>query len=249
MKFEEVCKSNHILSLSVICDGNLIFGLVKPERQLDGINQVAVLIHNDCIYLCQEVLGLAFEYRPDFPSSIKEIAVFVDLAPRFQLMAEKILKRQIHVVIDNLNEAIDGADGFQNTHQAKQYESATFSIERVVFTLEKLCMIWGSLMLPLTYKRSMCLVLEAVFSRIVKDILLLDDIAAEETLQLQRLIQLMMENLSSLLVSLDSIDERRKLQEGRTHTPSIDAKIPSLKKIQKLAGKPETFSHFLPNLF
>ncbi|KAL6988903.1 hypothetical protein U1Q18_014654 [Sarracenia purpurea var. burkii] len=34
---------------------------VKQEKQLDGINQVAVLIHNDCLYLSQEILGLAFE--------------------------------------------------------------------------------------------------------------------------------------------------------------------------------------------
>ncbi|GFY97579.1 centromere/kinetochore protein, putative [Actinidia rufa] len=61
---------------------------VKQERQLDGINQVAVLIHNDCLYLSQEILGLAFE-------------------------------------------AIDGADGFQNTHQMKQYESAKFSNDQV----------------------------------------------------------------------------------------------------------------------
>ncbi|KAI8007493.1 hypothetical protein LOK49_LG07G02652 [Camellia lanceoleosa] len=174
---------------------------VKQERQLAGINQVAVLIHNDCLYLSQEILGLAFEYRLDFPSSIKELAVFVDLAPRFQLMAEEILQRQIKLVIYNLKEAIDGADGFQNTHQKQQFESAKFSIDQVVFILEKVHIIWEPLLLPSTYKRSMCMVLESVFLRMTKDILLLDDIAAEETLQLQRLIHLMLESLSSLLNS------------------------------------------------
>lgn len=38
-------------------------------------------------------------------------------------------------------------------------------------------------MLPSTYKRSMCTVLESVFCRMTKDILLLDDMAAEETIQ------------------------------------------------------------------
>ncbi|PSS05955.1 Centromere/kinetochore protein like [Actinidia chinensis var. chinensis] len=137
--------------------------LLSLSRQLDGINQVAVLIHNDCLYLSQEILGLAFEYRLDFPSSIKEFAVFVDLAPRFQRMEEEILHRQIQVVIYNLKEAIDGADGFQNTHQMKQYESAKLSIDQVVFILEKVHIIWEPLLLPLTYKRSMCVVLESVF--------------------------------------------------------------------------------------
>ncbi|XP_031262217.1 centromere/kinetochore protein zw10 homolog isoform X2 [Pistacia vera] len=207
--------------------------LVKLERQLDGINQVAALIHNDCLYLSQEILGLAFEYQSDFPSSIKEHAVFVDMAPRFHLMAEEILQRQIQLVIFNLREAIDGADGFQNTHHMQQYESAKFSIDQVVFILEKVHIIWEPLLLPLTFKRSMCTVLESVFSRITRDILLIDDMAAEETLRLQRLIHLMLENLSSLLESITAVKQKGKAEEESARP--LDDFIPSLRKIRKLA--------------
>ncbi|XP_022758980.1 centromere/kinetochore protein zw10 homolog isoform X2 [Durio zibethinus] len=213
--------------------GNLYFWLVKLERQLDGINQVATLMHNDCLDLSQEILGLAFEYRTDFPDSIKEYAVFADMAPRFHLMAEEILHRQIQIVVYNLREAIDGADGFQNTHQMQQYESAKFSIDQVVFVLEKVHIIWEPLLLPSTYKRSMCMVLESVFARITKDILLLDDLAAEETLQLQRLIHLMMDNLSSLLKSLIVVNSKGKSEEDSRRP--VDDLIPSLRKIRKLA--------------
>ncbi|KAL3337663.1 hypothetical protein AABB24_030004 [Solanum stoloniferum] len=77
---------------------------VKFERQLDSINHSAVLIHNDCHYLSQEILGLAFEYRSDFPASMKELVVFADLAPRFQMLAEEVLQRQIKLVIYNLKQ-------------------------------------------------------------------------------------------------------------------------------------------------
>ncbi|XP_062107314.1 centromere/kinetochore protein zw10 homolog isoform X2 [Humulus lupulus] len=206
---------------------------VKLERQLEGINQVAVLMHNDCLYLSQEILGLAYEYRPDFPSSIKEHAVFVDLAPRFHVMAEQILQRQIQLVIYNLKEAIDGADGFQNTHLKHAYESAKFSIDQVIFILEKVHIIWEPLLMPSTYRRSMSMVLESVFSRITRDILLIDDMAAEETLQLQRLIHLMLENLSSLLESLANVHQTENLQESMTQT--LDDLIPSLRKMHRLA--------------
>lgn len=205
---------------------------VKLERQLDGINQVAVLMYNDCLYLSQEILGLAFEYRSDFPSSIKEHAMFVDMAPRFHLMAEEILQRQIKLVIHNLREALDGADGFQNTHQMQQFQSAKFSIDQVVFILEKVRMIWEPLLLASTYKRSMCMVLESVFSRVAKDILLLDDMAADETLELQRLIHVMLESLISLLDGLAAL-QVVKSQEGITCT--LDDLVPSLRKIRKLA--------------
>ncbi|KAG5582492.1 hypothetical protein H5410_053119 [Solanum commersonii] len=206
---------------------------VKFERQLDSINHSAVLIHNDCHYLSQEILGLAFEYRSDFPASMKELVVFADLAPRFQMLAEEIFQRQIKLVIYNLKQAIDGADGFQNTHQMKQYESAKLSIDQVIFILEKVYIIWHRLLLPSAYKRSMSMVLEEVFSRIANDILLLDDIAAEETLQLQRLIHLLFENLSSFLDSVLAINQTGKLQESPAQ--SRDDLMPSLRKLHKLA--------------
>lgn len=236
---KDVCLSSPRVGLEfyhAARDALLLYEVVIPAklgRQLDSINQAAVLIHNDCLYLSREILGLAFEYRSDFPSSVKELVVFVDLAPRFQLMAEDILHRQIQLVIHNLKEAVDGADGFQNTHQKKEFESAKFSIDQVVFILEKVHIIWEPLLLPLTYKRCMSMVLEAVFSRITKDILLLDDMAAEETLQLQRLIHLLLESLSSLLESLNAITDTRKLPEGSVQ--SIDELVPSLHKIRKLA--------------
>ncbi|CAI9772567.1 unnamed protein product [Fraxinus pennsylvanica] len=206
---------------------------VKLERQLDSINQAAVLIHNDCLYLSEEILGLAFEFRPYFPSFVKDLAVFIDLAPRFQLMAEEVLQRQIQLVIYNLKEAIDGADGFQNTHQIKQFESAKFSIEQVAFIIEKVRIIWEPLLLSYIYEKSMSMVLEAVFSRIAKDILLLDDMAAAETLQLQTLIHLLFEHLSSLVESLFIVGGRGKPQEAQRDT--LANFIPSLRKLRKLA--------------
>ncbi|KAK6919292.1 RZZ complex, subunit Zw10, partial [Dillenia turbinata] len=206
---------------------------VKAEKHLSVVNQVPVLVHNDMLYLSQEILGLPFEYRPDFPSFVKEHAVFIDLAPRLQLLAEEILQRQIQLICLNLKEAIDGADGFQNTHQMQQYESAKFSIDQVVFSLEKVRIIWEPLLPPSTYKRSMCMVLETVFSRAAKDILFLDDIAAEETLQLQRLIHLMLESLSPVFVSLSASNQKSLGEEGPVH--SLDELIPSLRKIRKLA--------------
>lgn len=58
-------------------------------------------------------------------------------------------------------------------------------LDQVVFILEKVHIIWEPLLLPSTYRKSMCTVLESVFSRITRDILLLDDMAAEETLQVE----------------------------------------------------------------
>lgn len=54
---------------------------------------------------------------------------------------------------------------------------------QVVFILEKVHILWEPLILVSTYKKTMCTILDSVFCRITKDMLLLDDMAAEETLQ------------------------------------------------------------------
>ncbi|KAK9151522.1 hypothetical protein Syun_009831 [Stephania yunnanensis] len=208
---------------------------IKLEKQLSSVNQVAILVHNDCLFLSKEILGLAFEFLSAFPSSMKEHAVFVDMAPRFHQMAKEILQKQIQLVFHNLKEAIDGANGFQNTHQMQQYESAKFSIDQIVFILEKVHIIWEPLLLPSTYRKSMCAVLDFVFSKMTEDILLLDDMAAEETLQLQRLIQMTLDSLSSLFESLLSIKKKEEAQID-AHV-QLDIFIPSLSKFRNLSDE------------
>ncbi|CAN6213068.1 unnamed protein product [Urochloa humidicola] len=216
----------------------LLFKAIVPvqlEKQLDSVTQLAAIVHNDFYYLSQEILGLAFQYRADFPIDLQKQVVFVDLAPIFSQMADDVLRRQIQVAIDTISEAIDGADGFQNTHQPQQYESAKFSIEQAVFILEKIRIMWESILPKSTYRKSMCCVLGSVFSRITRDMLLIDDMAAEETLQLQGLIHLALENLSSLFLSLvESDDGSSKFLDHDTWI-QLDGMIPSLKKFRKLA--------------
>lgn len=235
---QDVCLSSTRVALEfyhAARDAILLYEVVVPvklERQLDAVNHVAVLMHNDCLYLSQEILGLAFEYRSDFPDFLKEHAVFVDMAPRFHEMAEETMQKQLQLITCNLNEAVDGADGFHNTHRRQQFESAKFSIDQVLFILEKVHIIWEPLLLPSKYRRCLSAVLESVLSRITKDILLLDDIAVEETLELQRLIHLMLDSISPLLETLTT-NHQEKSEESSLY--SHDVLIPSLRKLRKLA--------------
>lgn len=208
---------------------------VQLEKQFDSLSQVAAIVHNDFYHLSQEILGLAFQYRADFPSDLQKQVVFVDLAPIFSQMADAVLRRQIQLAVDTISEAIDGAEGFQNTHQPQHYESAKFSIEQVVFILEKIRIMWESILPRSTYRKSMCHVLGSVFSRITRDMLLIDDMAAEETLQLQGLIHLALENLSSLFVSLVENDDGSTKFLNHDTWIQLDGILPSLKKFRKLA--------------
>lgn len=56
---------------------------------------------------------------------------------------------------------------------------------QIAFVIEKVHIIWEPLLLPSVYEKSMTVILESVFTRLAKEILLIDDMAAEETLQVQ----------------------------------------------------------------
>jgi len=71
-------------------------------RKIFNINLVCFIFFP----LVSRIWMLLLQYRTDFPSSMKEHAVFADLAPRFLLLAEDILQRQVHLVIYNLKEVM-----------------------------------------------------------------------------------------------------------------------------------------------
>lgn len=76
--------------------------LYFSTRKIFNINLVCFIFFPPVSHIWM----LLLQYRTDFPSSMKEHAVFADLAPRFQLLAEDILQRQVHLVIYNLKEVL-----------------------------------------------------------------------------------------------------------------------------------------------
>nr|ACN40203.1 unknown [Picea sitchensis] len=216
---------------------------VKLTKELNTLCQAAVVVHNDCLYLAQEVLGLAFEYNASFPDGLKEHALFVDLAPPFHQLAAELLNQQVQLLLSGLKEALDQANGFQNTHKKQQSEMASLAVDQVVLLMEKVRMLWQPLLQPPIYKKVQHSILQHLFSRIGSEILMLDDMAVEETLQLRKLIKTAFQNMSSLLKSV--VDEDigvQKTVEGFVKEDEIseitwdqlENLIPSLRKLRRI---------------
>lgn len=216
---------------------------VKLAKELNTLCQAAVIVHNDCLYLAQEVLGLAFEYNPSFPDGLKEHAVFVDLAPLFHQLAAELLNKQVQLLLSGLKEALDQANGFQNTHKKQQSEMASLAVDQVVLLMEKVRMLWQPLLQPTIYKKILLSVLQDLFSRIGSEILMLDDMAVEETFQLQKLVKTAFQNMSSLLKSVvdEDIGVQKSVegvvkQEEISEIPwdQLEKLIPSLRKLRQI---------------
>jgi hypothetical protein len=68
---------------------------------------------------------------PPFPISL---SFWVELVGACNSTVNSHLNFLVHYIAF---QAIDGADGFQNTHQPQHYESAKFSIEQVCFIVKE----------------------------------------------------------------------------------------------------------------
>ncbi|KAH9287945.1 hypothetical protein KI387_032062, partial [Taxus chinensis] len=216
---------------------------VKLAKELNILSQAAIIVHNDCLYLAQEILGLAFEYRESLANVLKGNIVFVDLAPLFHQLAEETLNHQVAVVLSGLNEALDQANGFHNTHKKQQSEMASLAVDQAVVSLENVRLLWQPLLEENVYKKAMLFILKHFFSRISSEILMLDDMAVEETLQLRKLVQTALGNMSSLLRSITDDEMRlstsaQSFQNNENDSQSswdqFEKLIASLRKLRRI---------------
>ena len=70
------------------------------------------------------------KYNASFPDGLKEHALFVDLAPLFRQLGADSLNQQVQLLLSRLKEALDQANGFQNTHKKQQSEMASLAVDQ-----------------------------------------------------------------------------------------------------------------------
>ncbi|XP_057816279.2 centromere/kinetochore protein zw10 homolog isoform X2 [Cryptomeria japonica] len=246
---KDACSSPRQIALEfyhAVRDALLLYRAIVPvklAKELNTLSQVAIIVHNDCLYLAQEILGLAFEYRESLPNELKENFVFVDLAPLFHQLAEQMLNHQVAVVLSGLKEALDQANGFQNTHKKQQSEMASLALDQAVVSLENARLLWQPLLQKTIYKKAMQCILQHFFACVGSEILMLDDMSVEETLQLRKLVQTALGNMSSLLKSVIDDEMRLRVSGERFEKDDNDSQIlwdqfekliPSLHKLRRI---------------
>lgn len=108
--------------------------LVSPKSTKENSKEIQSYLSFGGQIVCWLIhLILLFQYRSDFPSSIKEHAVFADIAPRFHLMAEEILQKQIQLIIFNLKEVQSCLERIHHVNLTSTYENLDFYLPSRTF--------------------------------------------------------------------------------------------------------------------
>ncbi|XP_057816282.2 centromere/kinetochore protein zw10 homolog isoform X5 [Cryptomeria japonica] len=177
---KDACSSPRQIALEfyhAVRDALLLYRAIVPvklAKELNTLSQVAIIVHNDCLYLAQEILGLAFE---------------------------------------------------------------------AVVSLENARLLWQPLLQKTIYKKAMQCILQHFFACVGSEILMLDDMSVEETLQLRKLVQTALGNMSSLLKSVIDDEMRLRVSGERFEKDDNDSQIlwdqfekliPSLHKLRRI---------------
>eukprot|EP00510_Aplanochytrium_minuta_P004871 CAMPEP_0184025724 /NCGR_PEP_ID=MMETSP0954-20121128/13007_1 /TAXON_ID=627963 /ORGANISM="Aplanochytrium sp, Strain PBS07" /LENGTH=570 /DNA_ID=CAMNT_0026309615 /DNA_START=1092 /DNA_END=2804 /DNA_ORIENTATION=+ len=75
------------------------------KQNMDNSPRVAMLFHNDCLYLSHHALVLAHMYRHDMPLEIREGVVTVDQVPLLRELGDRMFEEQIRKHKEQIMEA------------------------------------------------------------------------------------------------------------------------------------------------
>ncbi|GBG79942.1 hypothetical protein CBR_g30206 [Chara braunii] len=206
---EEACISTERTAMDLYHAGRdalLLYRAIVPVKhaaQLSRSALLGMLLYNDCLYIAHHLMTMGIQYRRSLLPSLRRKVVFVDLARSFQLMAEDACLQHIELQHSELMKALDQGQGFRYTDDPQHYRDASSALRQAVDILTRLAAIWKPILSKKAYLHIMGAVMDGAVARLVADVISLQDMAEEETVQLRALLSYFVKALPPLL-ELDS---------------------------------------------
>ncbi|KAL3693047.1 hypothetical protein R1sor_006698 [Riccia sorocarpa] len=203
---------------------------VKLGSGTSSLSQAAALFHNDCLYIAHELLTFVYQYGDALPVPLKENFTFVDLVPVFRLLAKELMNQQVSIVAGELMTKLDQARGFQRTDEKQLYEITQQSLQQVLAIFNNLATLWRPVLSQKVYTEVVSRLIENVVSRIVCEVLAIDDIAVQESVQLQKILRVVEESFPPYLTPPQTDEINGDQVPGEDSDP-IEKSVPSWRKL------------------
>ncbi|KAJ3055799.1 Centromere/kinetochore protein zw10 [Rhizophlyctis rosea] len=162
---------------------------VHNTQKFDLIPHMAIIFHNDCMYIAHRLMTLRME-QPD--KLVKALApesklVFADLVTPYRVMGERVFNAQLKKQIRNLRECVDNADGFDML-ESKRCEIVERAVKQIMHQLNLLAKLWKPILPQHLHFRAIGVLIDEVLVSIIKEVERLVDIAADESQRLNELL-------------------------------------------------------------
>ncbi|KAH6585248.1 hypothetical protein BASA61_006976 [Batrachochytrium salamandrivorans] len=149
--------------------------------------QLAMMSHNDCMYVAHWCLFAAATYRDKISLQKGSHLHYIDMALPLQQLAQSYYQNQQHLQLENLSECISSADGF-DCLEPHRFSAVEGAIRQTIYHIRHLASIYESVLPRQIYLIAMGQLVDGCCRSIIKEIENLDDIAEEESVKLADLV-------------------------------------------------------------
>ncbi|CAM6107901.1 unnamed protein product [Calypogeia fissa] len=194
--------------------------------------RVAALCYNDSLYIAHEVLTFKYQYDEELPPSLKPVFTFVDLVPLFRKMAEEVLDKQIKVVMSVVMKILDRAKGFQYTDEDKNFQLAKQTLNEVFETFANVDKQLRPVLSHNGYLKVAGRLINMAAGRIISEVLVMNDIGVQETLQLQKLLRIVQDRCPVFLsTAVVDVSAKEQIEEE-----ALENLVPVWRKLKILTN-------------
>eukprot|EP00898_Chlorokybus_atmophyticus_P000233 jgi/Chlat1/120/Chrsp1S03218 len=212
-----------------------VFRAVAPIRarstRHESVPQLPMLFHNDCIYLAHQALTLGPRFQKHMSKPLCTYATFIDFAPYLLRIGKQAFYRQLNTQGQELAKLIDALEGLGNTDDEVRYAQVEHAFKQTLHMMHKLKNVWQQVLYRGTLLEALAAMVETVASRLVTEILALQDMSVDEDEQLRKLLQLFMECSDLFAPEEESAGEAA----GEMDHVSIGDLVPHWKQLKLLA--------------
>lgn len=183
-----------------------LFREMMPAVHAKALQHVALLgmlYVNDCVYLAQQLRKYAGDCAKwgtfrisaghSFDAALRAEADLLDhVSARWQ---EALLGIQLNV----LHECLDIADGFARTEDPVRYDACVRAVEQIQHILSHLVSVWGQVSSEEALQKALCVLVDTVFVRVLREMEDLQDISEPESNRLAGLCRMLIDLAGNVL--------------------------------------------------
>lgn len=199
-------------------------------HEVSTIPRTAAVLHNDCAYFAHRLLSLGLEYKDRLVlkydaekegiSQIPMACTFLDMVPSFRELAEKTMANMIKYQINQLAELVCPRitymkDMLRENEGVVEWTEAETALKAGLHHLRHLSKAWWNILSYEIYSRSMGILVDALFSFYLEEVLKAKDISEPASQFLNALFQYAINGAAEIFAINEEFDE--SVREATKH--------------------------------
>ena len=187
-----------------------LFCAVLPTYHSSTITElprVAVIQHNNCMYLAHHLITLGHQYHAHLPAPLNsEVTTFIDQVPIVRQLGEDCFLAEMRKQRDCIFEFLKSFGSLDNVAKDAHSQLVRKGVQQALLHVKKLSKVYAEVLPSDIHHKSVGALMNVLIGEMIRGVLALEDIATDDGKELHLILKLIIERAPSSL-SFDSEEE------------------------------------------